>query len=206
MNDPYHRWPGPIIPTPPTVYATPSAANYCLTYSATTRTVSAFLQAPRLRENASVTESRSCVDLFLAAQVHRLVSVILPGADAGLAEASIEAEGCLVGSPALSQFHDGNHQRLAAELGELKAAIKSEKEKHHGKLDKTQAELEALRAVNEGLQSKVVISFAASKSESAISMLCCGPRYRVDPLIISPPSRQKDLPMNYRALPLAPFI
>ncbi|CAM9961251.1 unnamed protein product, partial [Ectocarpus fasciculatus] len=71
------------------------------------------------------------------AKVNVLVSAVLPGANIRPAETSSASAGGLVRSPVSAPTHDGNLQKILAEL----EALKADKEKHN-------AELEALKAEN----------------------------------------------------------
>ncbi|CAN0509371.1 unnamed protein product, partial [Ectocarpus sp. 12 AP-2014] len=93
-------------------------------------------------------------------KVNRLVLVILAGADIRPAETSNASEGGFVRSRVSAPSHDGVVQQLAAELEALKAAMESDKDKHHAELgalksekEKHHAEVEALKGKEEGIFS-----------------------------------------------------
>lgn len=88
-------------------------------------------------------------------QVNRLVLVILAGADIRPAETSNASEGVSVRSRVSAPSHDGVVQQLAAELEALKAAMKSDKDKHHAELGALKSDKEKHHAEVEALKGKV---------------------------------------------------
>lgn len=105
-------------------------------------------------------------------QIHQLLLVVFPEANSLPVDSMDASEVVLVPPPISAAFRHEKFQQLATELKLIKAAMKSDKDKHR-------AELEALQTANIDLQAQVsdiFISYQARKAEDSRTLRCepCG--------------------------------